>query len=87
MSEPSRRPLWLLRDDLASYVRPFPRDFSHLARLIAEGRAVGRRIVVDPRAHEIEQLSRIPEADRADHYLETWLRPASGVRTTPTTSP
>lgn len=49
MSEPSRRPLRLLRDDLASYVRPFPRDFSHLARLIAEGRSVGRRIVVDPR--------------------------------------
>ena len=39
MSEPSRRPLRLLRDDLASHVRPFPRDFSHLARLIAEGRS------------------------------------------------
>lgn len=49
MAQPSRRPLRLLRDDLASYVRPFPRDFSHFARLIAEGRSVGRRIVVDPR--------------------------------------
>ena len=35
MAEPSRRPLRLLRDDLASHVRPFPRDLSHLARLIA----------------------------------------------------
>ena len=49
MSEPGGRHLWLPRNDLASYVRPFPRDFSHLARLIAEGRSVGNGIVVDPR--------------------------------------
>ena len=42
VSGPGGRRLWLLRNNLASYVRPFPRDFSHLARLIAEGRSVGR---------------------------------------------
>ena len=36
-----------------------------------------RRHFLVSRAHEIEQLSRIPAVDRADHYLETWLRPAS----------
>lgn len=36
-----------------------------------------RRHFLVSRSHEIEQLSRIPEADRADHYLEKWLRPAS----------
>ncbi len=49
MSAPGGRHLWLPRNDLASYVRPFPRDFSYLARLIAEGRSVGSGIVVDPR--------------------------------------
>lgn len=49
MSVPGRRRLWLPGNDLASYVRPFPRDFSYLARLIAEGRSVGNGIVVDPR--------------------------------------
>jgi hypothetical protein len=71
--EPSDTPpqLRLVRDELASYVRPLPRDFGHLARLLATGTAIGKGIIVDPRdLARSEDLRKTVRARRLELILD-----------------
>ena len=41
--------LRLVRKPLGNYVRPFPRDFNHTARMVAEAHKIGTGVIIDPR--------------------------------------
>lgn len=66
--------LRLVRDTLASYVRPFTRDYGRIGRLIAEGHSIGCGVILDPRA-----LDRSDDLRKmaADEKLEVILDPLS----------
>ena len=74
------RHLRLVRPSLPSYVRPFERDFSQLARLIAEGRSVGSGVIVDPRDLRRSESLR---AVAIEAQLEVVLDPLSVELSTP----
>jgi hypothetical protein len=71
---PVRNPphLRLLRDPLVSYVRPFARDFSHTARLVAGGHRVGSGVVVE--AHSLARSEDLRKVAR-DAHMEVILDP------------
>lgn len=75
MTDPSLRShLRLVRTDLASYIRPFTRDFADLARCIAAGYPVGSGVIIDarqlPRSDDLRRMVR-------DKQLELILDPLS----------